>query len=36
MSLSDLANIGQVMGAIGVAISSIYVPLQIRQNPNAV
>jgi hypothetical protein len=36
MSLSDLANIGQVIGAIAVVISLIYVALQIRQNTNAV
>ncbi len=31
MSL-NLANIGQVIGAIAVVISLIYVALQIRQN----
>jgi hypothetical protein len=36
MSLSDLANIGQVIGAIAVVVSLIYVALQIRQNTNAV
>ncbi len=36
MSLSDLANIGQVIGAIAVVISLVYVALQIRQNTNAV
>lgn len=36
MNLSDLANIGQVIGAIAVVISLIYVALQIRQNTNAV
>jgi hypothetical protein len=36
MSLNDLANIGQVIGAIAVVISLIYVALQIRQNTNAV
>ena len=36
MSLNDLANIGQVVGAIAVVISLIYVALQIRQNTNAV
>ena len=36
MSLTDLANIGQVIGAIAVVISLIYVALQIRQNTNAV
>ena len=36
MSLIDLANSGQVIGAIAVVISLIYVALQIRQNTNAV
>ena len=36
MNLNDLANIGQVVGAIAVVISLIYVALQIRQNTNAV
>jgi hypothetical protein len=36
MSLNDLANIGQAIGAIAVVISLIYVALQIRQNTNAV
>jgi hypothetical protein len=36
MSLNDLANIGQVIGAIAVVVSLIYVALQIRQNTNAV
>jgi hypothetical protein len=36
MSLNDRANIGQVIGAIAVVISLIYVALQIRQNTNAV
>lgn len=36
MNLTDLANIGQVIGAIAVVISLIYVALQIRQNTNAV
>lgn len=36
MSLNDLANIGQVIGAIAVVISLIYVAIQIRQNTNAV
>ena len=36
MNLNDLANIGQVIGAIAVVISLIYVALQIRQNTNAV
>ena len=36
MSLNDLANLGQIIGAIAVVISLIYVALQIRQNTNAV
>ena len=36
MTLNDLANIGQVIGAIAVVVSLIYVALQIRQNTNAV
>ena len=36
MNLNDLANIGQVIGAIAVVISLIYVALEIRQNSNAV
>jgi len=36
MNLNDLANIGQVIGAVAVVISLIYVALQIRQNTNAV
>jgi len=36
MNLTDLANIGQVIGAIAVVISRSYVALQIRQNTNAV
>src|SRR4051794_5840897 len=36
MTLADLANLGQVVGAIAVFISLIYVALQIRQNTNAV
>jgi hypothetical protein len=36
MSLNDLANLGQVIGALAVVISLIYVALQIRQNKNAV
>ena len=36
MNLNDLANIGQVIGAIAVVISLIYVALQIRQNTNAI
>lgn len=36
MTLNDLANIGQVIGAIAVVISLIYVAYQIRQNTSAV
>jgi len=36
MSLGDLANLGQVIGAIAVVIALIYVAYQIRQNTNAV
>src|SRR6266480_1926509 len=36
MTLSDLANLGQIIGAVAVVISLIYVALQIRQNTNAV
>ena len=36
MSLNDLANIGQVIGAVAVVISLIYVAMQIRQNTAAV
>lgn len=36
MTLSDLADLGQVIGALAVVISLIYVALQIRQNTNAV
>ena len=36
MSLNDLANLGQVIGAIAVVVSLIYVAAQIRQNTNAV
>ena len=36
MTLNDLANLGQVIGALAVVISLIYVALQIRQNTNAV
>ena len=36
MNLNDLANIGQVIGAIAVVISLFYVASQIRQNTNAV
>jgi len=36
MTLNDLANVGQIIGAVAVVISLIYVALQIRQNTNAV
>ena len=36
MNLNTLANIGQVIGAVAVVVSLIYVALQIRQNTNAV
>ena len=36
MSLNDLANIGQVIGALAVVISLIYVAFQIRQNTSAI
>jgi hypothetical protein len=36
MNLTDLANLGQVIGAVAVVISLIYVAYQIRQNTNAV
>jgi hypothetical protein len=36
MSLNDLANIGQVIGALAVVVSLIYVALQIRQNTAAI
>jgi len=36
MNLSDLANLGQIIGAIAVVISLIYLALQIRQNTKAV
>ena len=36
MNLNDLANIGQVIGALAVVVSLFYVAHQIRQNTNAV
>jgi hypothetical protein len=36
MNLGDLANLGQIIGALAVVVSLIYVALQIRQNTNAV
>ncbi len=31
MNLNDLANLGQIIGALAVVVSLIYVALQIRQ-----
>jgi hypothetical protein len=36
MNLNDLANLGQIIGAVAVVVSLIYVALRIRQNTNAV
>jgi hypothetical protein len=36
MDLNDLANLGQIIGALAVVISLFYVAHQIRQNTNAV
>jgi hypothetical protein len=36
MNLSDLANLRQIVGALAVVVSLIYVALQIRQSTNAV
>ena len=36
MNLNDLANLGQIVGAVGVMVTLVYVALQIRQNTNAV
>ena len=36
MDLNDLANLGQIIGAVAVVISLFYVASQIRQNTNAV
>src|SRR5882724_10463210 len=36
MNLNDLANLGQIIGAVAVVVSLICVALQIRQNTNAV
>jgi hypothetical protein len=36
MTLNDLANLGQIIGALAVVISLFYVAHQIRQNTNAV
>jgi hypothetical protein len=32
MSLTDLANIGEFLGAVGVIVSLVYLAVQIRQN----
>ena len=36
MTLNDLANLGQVIGALAVVVSLFDVASQIRQNTNAV
>lgn len=36
MNLTDLANLGQIVAAVGVVISLFYVGYQIRQNTSAV
>jgi hypothetical protein len=36
MNLNDLANLGQIIGALAVVMSLFYVAHQIRQNTNAV
>ena len=35
MNLNDLANLGQIIGALAVVVSLIYVAHQIRQNTRA-
>ncbi len=32
MNLNDLANLGQIVGAIGVMITLVYLAIQIRGN----
>jgi hypothetical protein len=32
MNLNDLANLGQIIGAIGVMITLVYLAIQIRGN----
>ena len=32
MTLEDLGNLGEFVGAIGVVVSLVYLALQIRQN----
>jgi hypothetical protein len=36
MNLNDLANLGQIIGAIGVMITLVYLAIQNRQNTKAV
>jgi hypothetical protein len=36
VTIEDLGNIGELLGAIGVIVSLIYVALQIRQNTKSV
>ena len=36
MSLEDLGNLGEFVGAIGVVVSLVYLAYQIRQNTAAV
>ena len=36
MNLNDLANLGQIIGAVAVVVSLIYVAWQIRQNTSAI
>jgi hypothetical protein len=36
MTLSQLADVGQIIGAISIVVSLFYVAYQIRQNTNAV
>ena len=36
MNLNDLANLGQIVGAIGVMITLVYLAIQIRGNTKVV
>jgi hypothetical protein len=36
MTLSDLANIAEIVGAIAVVVSLVYVAIQVRQNTESV
>ncbi len=36
MTLSDLANIAEIVGGIAVVFSLIYLAVQVRQNTNSV